>query len=177
METSDTVTRQEEAAASHLASRIDAFSKLLEHEFPFLREVGDESPREAVYESPIQRVDDAEDRDLNQTRRDLASTLARVTPEASPRRSALDEAGGENISSTPAVQNQSAAEKVSSAAAGVLRMILRKFDTARKNKKAEPKTPAKKPEVVGVPNTTEPGEEGRRDSAAPPEIGERDAVD
>ena len=51
--TSDTVTRQEDAAASHLASRIEAFSKMLENEFPFLREAGDESPREAVYESPI----------------------------------------------------------------------------------------------------------------------------
>ena len=72
LETSDTVTRMEEAAASQLASRIDAFSRMLEHEFPFLREAGDESPREAVYESPIHRVDDADNRDLNQTRRDLA---------------------------------------------------------------------------------------------------------
>ena len=177
LETSDTVTRQEDAAASHLASRIDAFSKMLEHEFPFLREAGDESPREAVYESPIHKVDDAGGRDLNQTRRDLASTLAHVTPEASPRRSALDETEGEKVSSTPAVQNQSAAEKVSSAAAGVLRMISKKFDTAKRSKKAEPNPPAKKPEMISGPTATEPVEEGGRGSATLPEMGEGDAAD
>ena len=121
-------------------------------------------------------VEDAEVRDLNQTRRDLTSTLARVTPVASPNRSTLEDADGENVSSTPAAQTQSAAEKVSSAAAGVLRMITRKIDTARKGKKAEIKPPVSRPEMVGDPDTAESVEEDRRGSATPPETGEKDAA-